>query len=123
MSTGQSDTRASPSWNGQRTGSDAEIAAADFRVAEARARVERWTRQVENELRRGSPATHSREVLAAFQEILGEMIARREAVVAEFMKRAPRIESDLGETGQPNGTNDSYSYRRPARRARRLQHL
>ena len=118
MPTGQRVTRASPTRNGQRPGStDAEVALADLRVADARTRVERWTRQVENEMRRGSPATHSREILAAFQEILAEMIARRGAVVVEFMEGKPRAESDLAEAGHPNRTSDSR--RRPARRPRR----
>ena len=99
------------------TARETEFALADFQVAEARTRVERWTRQVEIEMRHGGPAAHSRDILAAFQEILGEMIAPREAVVAAFIKRKPGTEGGLAESGQPNGTNDSY--RRPARRARR----
>ena len=100
MSTGQGDTRASPTGHGQRSGStDAELASADFQVAHSQARVERWTRHVEDEMRRGSPATHSREILASFQGILRAMIARRDAVVVEFMKGKPRTESDLAKTG------------------------
>ena len=90
MSTGRGDTRASRTGHGQRPrATDAEVASADFQVADARAHVERWTRHVEDELRRGSPATHSREILASCQEILRQMIVRRDAVVVEFMKRKP----------------------------------
>src|SRR6185436_2278634 len=65
MSTGRGDTRASRTGHGQRPrATDAELASADFKVADARAHVERWTRHVEDELRRGSPAMHSREILA-----------------------------------------------------------
>jgi hypothetical protein len=100
MSTGRKDTRASPTGHGHQSRStDSEVASADFQVADARAHVERWTRHVEDEMRRGSAATHSREILASFQEILREMITRRDAVVVEFMKGKPKTESDLAKTG------------------------
>jgi len=62
---------------------DTELASADFQVADARARLERWTGQVEDNLRRGSPA-YSRELLASCEEILREMIARRDAAAVKF---------------------------------------
>ena len=57
--------------------------------------MERWTRQVEDDMGRGRPATHSRELLASCQEILREMIGHRDAVVVEFMKGKPETESEV----------------------------
>ena len=67
----------------------AELDRADLQVAAARERADRFAKQVDDDMRRGNPTTHSRQLLKTFQQILREMVAHRDAVFAEYMKGRP----------------------------------
>ena len=92
--------RASSSGNAGRPG-PAELDRADLQVAEARGRVERLAKLVEDDAQRGSATTHSRALLASRQRILREMFAHRDAVYAEFMKGRVQTESDAADAQEP----------------------
>ena len=94
MSAAEGRRRALPAGQGQRS-SSTELDRVDLQVTDARARVERWTRQVEDDMGRGRLATYSRELLASCQEILREMIGHRDAVVVGFMKGKQETESEF----------------------------
>jgi len=79
--------RASPTW----------LNWAKVQVADARARVELLAKRVEDDTRRGRPATKSRALLATFQQILHETIVRRDAVCVELTNGKPGTESKPAE--------------------------
>ena len=66
-------------------------------VADARARVELLARRVEDDTRRGNPATKLRALLATFQQILRETIVRRDAVSGALNSGKPRTERSSAE--------------------------
>ena len=88
--------RASSSGHAARP-SPAELDRADLQVAEARGRVERLAKLVEEDTQRGNATTHSRALLESRRRILREMIAHRDAVYVEFMKGRLQTESDPAE--------------------------
>ena len=92
------------SWRRERPAPPAELVRADARIVEARARVQQLERQVEDEMRRGGPATHARQTLALCQEILREAIVHRDAVFVAFMKRKPKARADATVTASGGGS-------------------
>ena len=66
-----------------------EIDAADRRLAEARERVDRLSASIAEDMRLGSAKPEARELLAAYQQALREMVVDRDAVLAELRKTSP----------------------------------
>ena len=70
-----------------------ELDAADRRLAEARERVDRLSAAIAQDMRLGSAKPEARELLAAYQQILREMVVHRDAALAEFRKTSPRSDT------------------------------
>ena len=66
-----------------------ELDLADLQVAEARARVDRLSAAIEQDMRRAGSTPEARELLTACRRILREMVAHRDAVFGEFLKASP----------------------------------
>ena len=73
-----------------------DVDRADRQVANARARVARFVKLVEDDMVRGNRATHSTQLLKTFQQILRELITHRAALFVEFMKGTPKTKPDAG---------------------------
>ena len=88
-------------WAPTRQSRSPELDQAEAEVAEARKSVERQGKIVEDEMRRGSPTAAAREMLAACQSVLRQMMVHREAIVATFLKGKPKPPGDRRETPDP----------------------
>ena len=95
MSTLDRITRAAGS--GHRRAASPELDWADLQVTVARERVERLTKQIDDDMRRGNPTAESRALLTTCQQILREMVVHRDALFVEFMKGRPTTEGDASE--------------------------
>ena len=71
-----------------------ELDWADLQVAVARERVEKLTKQIDDDMRRGNPTAQSRALLTTCQQILREMVIHRDALFVEYMKGQPTTERD-----------------------------
>lgn len=78
-----------------------ELGQADMDVAEARKSVDRHGKHVEDEMRRGNPTAAAREVLAACQAVLRQMMVHRDALVATFLKGKPKPPAEMHERPNP----------------------
>ena len=67
-----------------------ELDWADRQVADARARVARFAKLVDDDIGTGSLTTYSRRLLKTFEQILREQVTRRDALFVEFMKGEPK---------------------------------
>jgi len=96
MSRHTSDQIASSQPGSARRPTALELDRAEQQVADGRARVERLAKQIDDDMRRGAPTTHSRDLLLTCQEILRQMTVHRDAVFAEYMKRHSKRDDDSG---------------------------